>query len=126
MDRIPWNAATGFGAPAEVVLPARAGVAEAAVHVDLDDIVSRAIDKVHRELDRVGLAAIEAAGNQGLDKVVLCPPACRWSGQRAIWIGVLVVVEEHADARGVVLEADVTHAGAVATVRAHRDIRISL
>src|SRR6266404_4260426 len=98
---------------------------EGTVDVYFDHIVARSIDEVHRKLHDVGFAAVEATGDHRLDEVVLCSTShgcsCRTS-IRAVWILVLVVVEEHPEPRVVVFEADVAHAGDVATVRGHRKI----
>src|SRR5258708_32714563 len=95
---------------------------EGTVDVYFDHIVARSIDEVHRKLHDVGFAAVEATGDHRLDEVVLCSTShgcsCRTS-IRAVWILVLVVVEEHPEPRVVVFEADGTHAGAGATVRSH-------
>src|SRR2546428_664364 len=68
---IERNSTTGLRAPAEVILPGGSGVTERAVDVHLHDIVVRAVDEVDRQLDGVGLAAVEATGDHCLDEVVL-------------------------------------------------------
>src|SRR6266853_1670146 len=87
--------AARFGAPAKIVLPAGAGVAERAVDVHLHDVVAWAIDEVHRELYGVGLGTIEAAGDHCFDEGVLGTAAHHCSSRtsiRPIWRLVLVVV----------------------------------
>src|ERR1700687_4563582 len=110
-----------FCAPTEVVLPAGARVHVLAIDAHLHDIVSRTIDEVHRQPDRVCLGAVEAAGDHCLYEVVFLSASSLRTGRAApvgaVRCRVLIVVEEHPESGEIVLEADVTHAGSVAAVR---------
>src|SRR5712671_4609982 len=91
------GSAARFGAPPEIVFPAGAGVAQRAVDVDLHHIVARAVDEVHRELDRVSPASVEPAGDQRLDEVVLDPAPHAGAHRSAIRTEgslILIIVEE--------------------------------
>ena len=70
------GASARFSTPAVVVFPASSRVAKCPIDVDLDDVIARAVDEVHRQPDRMGPRPVQTARYGCENEVVLWPTAC--------------------------------------------------
>src|SRR5438045_2105766 len=97
---------------------------ERSVHVYLDDVVVRTVNEIDRKPHRMGLVAAHRRNLDIRESVFRTAPRRGRQGSPVLAPGrvVLVVVEPHLDTAGMILEADVAHARAIAAVRARGNV----